>query len=453
MTDLTDRDIVESIRDEVFALPLLPQRQVLELFDVLDQSLARSIDSLLHSSHYVERYICGVIAEVAASTTHGRTIYGGAKPASEAAAQGEVAAVFRRASDIEFLRRSIHIMRYLSTFESSEQDHSVGKRIVREILDDVRFVRLVYEDIADRFLTTTKGYVRLASRAAALHKAIHRDAGHDAAHKYAEVEHEMHAIEGAVGVDRRRLYHVCRSVEANLKQQRQVRDMIYEPYLRIVYKEAKKHATNRQQVLENFQHGAPGLLRAISCYDITKNVSFSSYAHWWVRQAILFSIKDASNFVKLPVTTWQTYTAVEKERAKVTSKYGDDSLETLAAHTGRPLDKLKEIYASVRSSHVHSLDYEVDEQGKMMLLDVIPDDREKLAREFQAVKANVKDRLGVLSEDERYCLLLHYGIFDLLDHHVTPADIAREKLRQRSASVKHRVGRDGPGAEHGRDDG
>ncbi len=427
---------MNGIREKIFSLPLLPQRNVVELFHELDKTLDHSVDAVLYRSNFVERYLVDVIAEVAASVTHGRTIYGGARPSSESSPRGPTRAVFKRASDIRFLERAINIVHALAVYQDDPQDPH--KRQTKRLLHDVRFVRLVYEEVMESFRHTTAHYTTRLTAAVEAHRTFHgaddRDATSTAATLYGEIDDQITAIEQAVGVDRQDLYHLCRAVEDDYRQQIEYRDQIYRPYLRIAYKEAKKHATNDQQTLENFQNGAQGLLRAISCYDLSKNVSFSSYAHWWVRQAILFHIKDSSNFVKLPVTTWQTYTAVEKRRAKLASRDGDDSIEALARATGHTVDKLKDVYDSVRSSHVHSLDYEVDESGKMLLIDVLPDERDHETQRIERLRDNVEDRLQALDPEERWLVMLHYGLLDLLTDKapVTPADIAREKLHQRS---------------------
>jgi RNA polymerase sigma factor (sigma-70 family) len=190
-------------------------------------------------------------------------------------------------------------------------------------------------------------------------------------------------------------------------------------------------------VLDNLQNGAQGLLRGISCYNVNKKVSFSSYAHWWIRQAILFHIKESSNFMKLPVTTWQTFTSVEKKRAALVSQTGDDDLESLADETGHPIEKLKNVYECVRSSHVHSLDYEVDDTGKMMLIDVIADPSVEERERSNAIHEDVRERLAGLPAEHRFYLILHYGIVDMLQDsgQLTVRDVMRERVRQRLAGT------------------
>lgn len=444
------RDLSEIIREKIFNLPLLPQPQVRELFDTLDASLQYSINILLAKSNFVETYLSDVVSEVAASMTHGRTIYGGTskrkkgedrelEPEPE---KGTPESVYKRQSDIVFLEQSINILHLLAHYQEcdlSEAHHF--KDVARDVLREIKFVRLVYEEVIERFLLLTKPYVAIAQMAVDEHNDMH-----DARQKRAVINHaiafsdlhdQMEEIEEEVQVDRAYLYHLCLFIKKKEGEQRLIRDKIYKPYLRIVYKEAKRHATNAQQTLDNFQNGSTGLHRAISCYNLDKNVSFSSYSHWWVRQAILFSIKDTSNFVKLPVTTWQTYSSVEKKRAVVLAKTGDASLEVLAKETGHSVAKLKEMYESVRASHVHSLDYEVDETGKMLLIDVIPDADHEERERIEEIDSDVEARLATLAEDERWVLRLHYGMFGKLEQgeSLTARDIMQAKIRQRIASV------------------
>jgi RNA polymerase sigma factor (sigma-70 family) len=429
--------VLDDIRDKIFSLPLLPQQQVVVLFGELDDCLGRALDILWYASNFVERYLVDVIADVAASVTHGRTIYGGARPSSESAPRGPTRKVFKRASDIRFLERAINIVHGLAVYRDDPSDPH--KRLSHGLLRDVRFVRLIYEEVLGQFRSLTDGYVEWTGQAARLHQQLHgaatTEATSRAATQYATVCRQLEVVEQSVGVPREHLYHVCRRLTAAHAEHVGLRDRIYQPYLRIAYKEAKKHATNDQQTLENFQNGAQGLLRAISCYDLHKNVSFSSYAHWWVRQAILFHIKDSSNFVKLPVTTWQTYTSVEKRRAKLSARDGDESIEALARVSGHSVTKLKEVYEAVRSAHVHSLDYEVDDSGKMMLVDVLPDERDAEAAHQTELRGDIDHRFARLTPPQRWVLALHYGLLDMLVDKapLATSDVARERLRQTTA--------------------
>lgn len=457
MSKLTDvpeepeRDLLELTRDKVFKLPLLPQAKVVELFHELDRSLQRSIDALLSKTNFVEVYLADVVAEVAASVTHGRTIYSSTTTRRERREQqkdepdpkeGTPEAVFKRRSDIQFLEQSINVLRLLSFYQEADVTAVVQyKRSTKKVLREIGFVRLVYEEVIKRFLEVTKPYVDLARQALVMHNGFHsskrqRDAMMSAV-AFGELHERMEEIEDEVQADRAYLYPLCSFIARNYQRQLKIRDAIHDPYLRVVYKEAKRHSTSDPQTLENYQNGSMGLIRAISCYNEERKVSFSSYAHWWVRQAILFSIKDTSNFMKLPVTTWQTFTAVEKKRAALYAETGDDSIDAVAEVTGHNVSKLKEMYESVRSSHVHSLDYEVDETGKMMLIDVIPDEEHEERDRTRDIDQDVETRLGRLPAEQRWLLRLHYGMFGKLDQGevLTPEDIMQERIRQRIAAA------------------
>jgi RNA polymerase sigma factor (sigma-70 family) len=436
VTALDSKESLEAIRDAIFSLPLLPQKQVLELFSMLDESLRNGVDLLLHRCNFVEQYLADVISEVAASVTHGRTIY---ETHANRGEERELTGVYKKRSDIRFLENSVDIIHMLAAYRPDNSE--ALKQHTRKMLNEIKFARLVYEDALSQFIQYTEGYETYAAEAARLHHQLHNPQKRDSAarlmNQYAELHDKMFEMETAVGVERAYLYHCCRTIRRYNRRQQKLRDIIYQPYLRIVYKEARKHATNNQQVLDNLQNGAQGLLRGISCYNVNKRVSFSSYAHWWIRQAILFHIKESSNFMKLPVTTWQTFTSAEKKRAALASQTGDDDLESLADETGHTIEKLKTVYDSVRSSHVHSLDYEVDESGKMMLIDVIADPTVPEREHDNAVREEVRERLACLPDEQRIMMLLHHGIVDMLEDSapMTLRDVLRERVRQRLAGA------------------
>jgi len=441
------QDILGIIRDQIFSLPLLPQRQVVELFHALDESLQGSVYAMVEKGNFIEFYLSDVIAEVAASVTHGRTIYGHnskRKKQPEKKSDDPASEVFKRSSDIQFLEQAINVLHLLASYQNDPFDPKARKDLTKRVLDDAKFVRLVYEESIQSFLAKTKGYEELVATAAKLHNKIHstkkKSDLFETVDQYTRLHDQMNAIEESVKIDRAYLYHLVGFIERSYRRQIKIRDLIYEPYLRIVYKESKKHATNEQQVLDNFQNGSQGLLRAISCYNLDRNVSFSSYAHWWIRQAILFHIKDSSNFVKLPVTTWQTYTSVEKAKDRLSARDGNDSMEALSEETGHSLAKLKEIYDSVRSSHVHSLDYVMDESGKLMLIDVIPDQAQEDREAQDDAKSEVAERLGALTGEQRWVMKLHFGLIGMIeqDGEFDPQDIMQEKIRQKIARLPPR---------------
>jgi len=441
-SQLDGQDILGIIRDQIFSLPLLPQRHVVELFHALDESLQASVYAMLDKGNFIEFYLSDVIAEVAASVTHGRTIYGhNSKRKKDEDNEGQASEVFKRSSDVQFLEQSINVLHLLASYQDDPFDPKARKDLTKKILQEAKFVRLVYEEAIQSFLTKTKGYEELVATAAKLHNRIHstkkKSTVFEAVDQYTKLHDQMNAIEESVNIDRAYLYHLVGFIERSYRRQIKIRDMIYEPYLRIVYKESKKHATNEQQVLDNFQNGSQGLLRAISCYNLDRNVSFSSYAHWWIRQSILFHIKDSSNFVKLPVTTWQTYTSVEKAKAKIAARDGVDSMEALSEETGHSLGKLKEIYDSVRSSHVHSLDYEMDDSGKLMLIDVIPDQAQEDREVQDDAKTEVAERLRILTGEQQWVMKLHFGLIGMIeqDERLKDRDIAQEKIRQKIARL------------------
>lgn len=436
VTDGPERQIIETVRDEIFSFPLLPQQEALVLFGQLDQSLRGGIETLIDTGSFVERYLSDVIAEVAASVTHGRTIYETEKNRGEHEDADQQC--FKRKTDVQFLEQASRVVRLLASYRGDGTD-TEAKGQTKQTLRQTRFARLVYEEVLERFMSLTDRYCWFAAEAARLHAKLHGAVSDPSvvADQYARATIRMEQVEEGVQMDRDVLYHACLTVLRQHRRQLRLRETIYKPYLRIVYKEAKRHATGQQQVLDNLQNGAQGLLRAISCYNCHKQVSFSSYAHWWIRQAILFHIKEHSNFMKLPVTTWQTFTSIEKQRATLASRTGRDDLEALAEHTGQSVEKLKDVYDSVQTSHVHSLDYEVDDSGRMLLVDVIPDHHhDNQARETNRHE-DVVARLGNLDQDERFCVCLAHGLVEMLPERAAPQDqeVVREAVRQRVAPL------------------
>ena len=122
-------------------------------------------------------------------------------------------------------------------------------------------------------------------------------------------------------------------------------------------------------MLDNFQNGSIGLIRAISCYSTKRKACFASVAKYWIKQMMLLSITEDANFVKLPVSTWQTYTQLEK--AKLKSGLSDDCIDEIAKAAKKPLKKAKAVYYTVKIAQVYSLNRTYDIDEKLTLEDIM----------------------------------------------------------------------------------
>lgn len=409
----------EALKNQVFAEDLLQQPQVLEQFRILDEICAHTINLIMRHTNFVERNLADLVGEVAGGLTHGRTIYEKFKGEREEAP-------FKDGSEVRFLEYGITLVNIIAT------NREEAKSAARSVIDRMRFARLVFEESINSFMRLCEGYCSLSRQYVTLHCRLDTSSGDEAfrlATKLSDVHDRMDAIEKAVGVDREYLFHLIQSVETMWRSYLSTRDKIIRPYLRVAYKEARNRATTEEQVVENFQNGAQGLIRAVSCYIPRRKTNFSSYARWWVKQAILFRLKEDSNLVKLPATTWQAHTAIQKARAAVHIESDQEMEAHVAESTGMTVEKVRSVQDAVKASQMFSLDYPIDENSATL--------SQLLGSDHKFTKSNIEidtqRRMTALPEDQRRIVSLYFGLFELVPalDDIELQDRLVEMLRQR----------------------
>ncbi len=279
--------------------------------------------------------------------------------------------------------------------------------------------RVYLKEIGRVPLLTTEEEVRLAERVARGMKAEEELALHHAAETYDSMD-----------AGRRSL------LERHVRMGDAAKNDLTQANLRLVVSIAKRYSGRGIPLLDLIQEGNLGLMRAVEKFDHQKGFKFSTYATWWIRQAITRAIADQARTIRIPVHMVEVMSRVRREQRRLTQEYGrEPTMDELAATCDLTAQRVEELLKIAQDPL--SLDTPVGAEDDTSLADFVEDSQARRPSD-EATRVMLKDEvgkvLGLLSEREQEVVRLRFGLDDgrprTLEEVGRTFGVTRERIRQ-----------------------
>ena len=266
--------------------------------------------------------------------------------------------------------------------------------------------------------------------------------------KKTEIKDMMNEVRGAasnIGLTLMEFKRIVNHVQKGERESSIAKKEMIEANLRLVISIAKKYTNRGLQFLDLIQEGNIGLMKAVDKFEYRRGYKFSTYATWWIRQAITRSIADQARTIRIPVHMIETINKIVRTQRLILSEFGREATpEELAKKLRMPLDKVRKVLKI--SKEPVSLEKPVGDEEDSSLGDFI-EDTKALAPLEQAIKSNLGEAttkiLSTLTPREERVLRMRFGVGMNTDHTLEEVglqfSVTRERIRQIEAKALRKL--------------
>ena len=263
--------------------------------------------------------------------------------------------------------------------------------------------------------------------------------------EFKNIRERLVEISNKLGVSVTEYKKLVSRVQKGEKESRIAKKEMVEANLRLVISIAKKYTNRGLQFLDLIQEGNIGLMKAVDKFEYRRGYKFSTYATWWIRQAITRSIADQARTIRIPVHMIETINKIVRTQRLILSEFGREATpEELAKKLRMPLEKVRKVLKI--SKEPVSLEKPVGDEEDSSLGDFI-EDTKALAPLEQAIKSNLSEAttkiLSTLTPREERVLRMRFGVGMNTDHTLEEVglqfSVTRERIRQIEAKALRKL--------------